>query len=84
MLWTLFVSLLFAWCVGIVTSVTLSGLIHLLQPITFGKHDFPIVHNSNTHTGYFKCPDYFVDVCINIRRKVSLGLGMKECRGEKK
>ena len=30
MLWTLFVVVLFTWGVGIVTSVTLSGLIHLL------------------------------------------------------
>jgi len=36
MLWTLFVSLLFAWCVGIVTSVTLSGLIHLLPLAALG------------------------------------------------
>jgi len=30
MLWTLFVSVLFMWALGVVTSVTLSGLIHLL------------------------------------------------------
>jgi hypothetical protein len=30
MLWTFFVTLLFLWCVGLATSVTLSGFIHLL------------------------------------------------------
>jgi hypothetical protein len=30
MLWTSFVTILMLWCVGIVTSFTLSGLIHLL------------------------------------------------------
>ena len=35
MLWTFFVMLLFLWCVGIATSVTLSGFIHLL-PIMAG------------------------------------------------
>jgi hypothetical protein len=30
MLWTSFVVVLFTWGLGIVTSVTLSGLIHLL------------------------------------------------------
>jgi hypothetical protein len=35
MLWTFFVMLLFLWCVGLATSVTLSGFIHLL-PIMAG------------------------------------------------
>jgi hypothetical protein len=35
MLWTFFVSLLFLWCVGLATSFTLSGFIHLL-PIMAG------------------------------------------------
>ncbi len=30
MLWTTFVTSLLLWCLGLVTSVTLSGLIHLL------------------------------------------------------
>jgi hypothetical protein len=30
MLWTLFVLLLFLWCIGLATSFTLSGFIHLL------------------------------------------------------
>lgn len=30
MLWTSFVTILMLWCVGIVTSFTMSGLIHLL------------------------------------------------------
>jgi hypothetical protein len=30
MLWTFFVVLLFLWCVGVATSITLSGFIHLL------------------------------------------------------
>jgi hypothetical protein len=30
MLWTSFVTILMLWCVGIATSITLSGLIHLL------------------------------------------------------
>ena len=30
MLWTFFVTLLFLWCVGLATSVTLGGFIHLL------------------------------------------------------
>jgi hypothetical protein len=35
MLWTFFVVLLFLWCVGLATSVTLSGFIHVL-PIMAG------------------------------------------------
>jgi hypothetical protein len=30
MLWTLFVTLLLVWCIGLATSLTLSGFIHLL------------------------------------------------------
>jgi hypothetical protein len=30
MLWTLFVMLLFLWCIALATSITLSGFIHLL------------------------------------------------------
>jgi hypothetical protein len=30
MLWTTFVTILLVWCLGLVTSVTLSGFIHLL------------------------------------------------------
>jgi hypothetical protein len=35
MLWTFFVMLLFLWCVGLATSVTLSGFIHVL-PVMAG------------------------------------------------
>ena len=30
MLWTLFVALLVLWCIGLATSLTLSGFIHVL------------------------------------------------------
>jgi Family of unknown function (DUF5670) len=30
MLWTAFVTLLLLWCLGIATSITLSGFIHVL------------------------------------------------------
>jgi hypothetical protein len=30
MLWTCFVILLFLWCVGVATSLTMSGFIHVL------------------------------------------------------
>jgi hypothetical protein len=30
MLWTFFVTFLFMWCVGLATSLTLHGLIHIL------------------------------------------------------
>jgi len=29
MLWTFFVTLIFAWCVGLATSLTMHGLIHV-------------------------------------------------------
>jgi len=30
MLWTFFITLLFVWCLGLMTSVTMYGFIHLL------------------------------------------------------
>jgi hypothetical protein len=35
MLWTLFISLLFVWCLGLATSLTFSGFIHLLPLLAF-------------------------------------------------
>jgi hypothetical protein len=35
MLWTLFITLLFVWCLGLATSVTIYGFIHLLLLLAF-------------------------------------------------